>query len=84
VAGRPFLAAEVAWAVRHELALSIDDVLSRRLRLTAELPDRGEEVAPRVASIMAAELGWGEARQALEVESFLGTARREYAVAPPA
>ncbi|MDH5243144.1 MAG: glycerol-3-phosphate dehydrogenase, partial [Chloroflexota bacterium] len=84
VAGRPFLEAEVAWAVRHELALSIDDVLSRRLRLTPELADRGEEVAPRVASIMAAELGWGEARQALEVESFLDTARREYAVAPPA
>jgi glycerol-3-phosphate dehydrogenase len=84
VAGRPFLEAEVAWAVRHELALSIDDVLSRRLRLTPELADRGEEVAPRVASIMAAELGWGEARQALEVESFLDPARREYAVAPPA
>ena len=54
VAGRPFLEAEVAWAVRHELALSVDDVLSRRLRLSPELADRGASVAPRVASIMAA------------------------------
>jgi len=84
VAGRPFLEAEVAWAVRHELALSVDDVLSRRLRLSPELADRGAVVAPRVASIMARELGWGASREALEAETYLATARREYAVAPPA
>ncbi len=83
VPGRPFLEIEVAWAVRHELALSIDDVLSRRLRLSPELSDRGAAVASRVAAIMAAELGWGESRQTLEVETYLGLARREYAVAPP-
>jgi glycerol-3-phosphate dehydrogenase len=84
VAGRPFLEAEVAWAVRHELALSVDDVLSRRLRLSPELPDRGEAVAPRVAEIMGRELGWGETRVSLEAETYLRLARREYAVAPPA
>ena len=65
VPGRPFLEAEVAWAVRHELALSVDDVLSRRLRLSPELADRGAAVAPRVAAIMAGELGWDEARRDL-------------------
>ena len=84
VPGRTFLEAEVAWAVRHELALSLDDVLSRRLRLSAEMPDRGEAVAPRVATIMAGLLGWGPSRAALEVETYLACARREYAVAPPA
>lgn len=84
VAGRPFLEAEVAWAVRHELALSVDDVLSRRLRLSPELPDRGEAVAPRVAEIMGHDLGWGETRVALEAETYLRLARREYSVAPPA
>lgn len=83
VAGRPFLAAEVVWAVRHELALSVDDVLSRRLRLSPELPDRGEAVAPWVAEIMGRELGWGETRVSLEAETYLRLARREYAVAPP-
>ena len=80
VEGRTFLEAEVAWAARHERALSLDDALSRRTRLTQELPDRGASVAARVAAIMGAELGWGETRQAREVESFLATARREFSV----
>ncbi len=83
VPDRPFLEAEVLWAVRHELALSVDDVLSRRTRLAQELRDRGELVAPRVASIMAADLDWGETRQALEVETFLAEARHEYSVSAP-
>ena len=83
VAGRFFLEAEVAWAVRHELALSLDDVLARRTRLAQELPDRGAAIAPRVAEIMAADLDWGDARQALEVEAYLASARGEFSVAPP-
>jgi glycerol-3-phosphate dehydrogenase len=82
VPGRPFLEAEVAWAVRHELAMSVDDVLSRRLRLSPELADRGAVVAPRVAAIMGRELGWGEARRDLEAETYLTTSAREYGVAP--
>lgn len=81
VAGRPFLEAEVAWAVRRELALSVDDVLSRRLRLSPELADRGAQVAPRVAQIMAGELGWDAARRELEADAYLETATREYGIA---
>jgi glycerol-3-phosphate dehydrogenase len=84
VPGRFFLEAEVAWAVRHELAESLDDVLARRTRLAQELPDRGAAIAPRVAEIMAADLDWGDARQALEVDGYLAFARREFSVAPPA
>ena len=83
VPDRPFLEAEVVWAVRHESALSVDDVLSRRTRLAPELPDRGAAIAPRVAAIIARELGWGEARQALEVQLYLASAHREYDVPPP-
>jgi glycerol-3-phosphate dehydrogenase len=72
------LQAEVAWAGRNELALTIDDVLARRMRLAQELPDRGAAIAPRVAAILGAELGWDAERQAAEVESYLETARREY------
>ena len=71
VPGRPFLEAEVTWAARHELALSLDDVLARRTRLAQELPDRGAAIAPRVAELLGAELGWGETRQAREVEAYL-------------
>jgi glycerol-3-phosphate dehydrogenase len=83
VEGRPFPEAEVAWAVRHEMALSLDDVLSRRTRLAQEIPDRGAAIAPRVASILAADLDWGDARQRLEVDGFLASARHEFSVAPP-
>jgi glycerol-3-phosphate dehydrogenase len=80
VPGRPFLEAEIAWAARHESALSLDDALARRTRLAQELPDRGAAIAPRVAAIMGAELDWGESRRALEVESYLASARREFSV----
>jgi glycerol-3-phosphate dehydrogenase len=82
-AGRVFMEAEVAWAARQELALSLDDILARRTRLAQELPDRGAVIAPRVAQILGAELGWGEARQALEVQNYLASARREYSVPSP-
>ena len=82
VAGRPYLEAEVAWAVRHELALSVDDVLSRRLRLSPELADRGAAVAPRVAGIMARELGWSDDRRDEEVAAYLASATTEYGIAP--
>ena len=63
--------------------LSLDDVLARRTRLAQELPDRGAAIAPRVAEIIGRELGWGAARQALEVETYLASARREFSVAAP-
>jgi len=73
----------VAWAVRRELATTIDDVLARRMRLVQELPDRGAAIAPRVAEILGRELGWDAARQASEVSSYLEGARREYGVPWP-
>jgi glycerol-3-phosphate dehydrogenase len=81
--GSPHLEAEVAWAVREELALSLDDVLARRTRLAQELRDRGALIAPRVAAIMGRELGWGETRQEHEIETYLRSAHREYDVPPP-
>ncbi len=72
VDGEDHLEVEVAWAARHELALSMDDVLARRMRLAHELPDRGAAVAPRVAAILGAELAWDTERQAREVERVPG------------
>jgi len=72
--------AEVAWAARNELALSLDDVLARRMRLVQELPDRAASIAPRVAELLGEELGWDEARRRSEVDGFLASARQEFAV----
>jgi glycerol-3-phosphate dehydrogenase len=81
IPGTDHLEAEVAWAVRSELALSLDDLLSRRFRVVQELPDRGATIAPRIAAIAGADLGWDAARQAAEVDRFLSGAQREFAVA---
>jgi len=80
VADRPFLEAEVVWAAHREMALTLDDVLARRFRLAMELRDRGATIAPRVAELLGGELGWDEARRAVEVETYLRGARLEYGV----
>jgi glycerol-3-phosphate dehydrogenase len=81
--GIDHLEAEVAWAARHELAVSLDDVLARRMRLAQELPDRGAAIAPRVAEILGRELDWDAERRAAEVDAYLEGARREYGVPWP-
>ena len=80
----PFLEVEIAWAVDQALALTLDDLLVRRLRLAPVLRDRGEAVAPRVAEIAGGILGWDADRQAREVAAYLDGARREFAVPPSA
>ena len=76
----PHLEVELAWAARRELALDVDDVLSRRMRLSMARRDRCASIAPRVAAILGAELAWNEGRQADEVQRYLASARREYDV----
>lgn len=72
--------AEVPWAVTREYAGTLDDMLSRRMRLSQELPDRAASIAPRVAELMGSELGWEPAWQASEVSAFLRIAKAEFDV----
>ncbi|HSO30840.1 MAG TPA: glycerol-3-phosphate dehydrogenase/oxidase [Candidatus Sulfomarinibacteraceae bacterium] len=80
------LEAEVAWAARDELAASLDDILSRRMRLAQERADHAAAVAPRVAEILGAELGWDASVQAAAVSRYVASSAIEYAVPgrPPA
>jgi glycerol-3-phosphate dehydrogenase len=66
-----YLAAEVVYAVTHEAARHLDDVLTRRTRISIETFDRGVTAAPVVARLMAGALGWDDARVADEVEHYL-------------
>lgn len=66
-----YLAAEVVYAVTHEGARHLDDVLTRRTRISIETFDRGVAAAPGVARLMAEELGWDDARTAEEVDHYL-------------
>ena len=76
--------ARKAPAAEREMALSLDDLLARRIRLASALRDRGESIAPRVATIAGHVLGWDAARQAAEVAAYLEGAHREFDVPPPA
>jgi len=69
--GYPYLRAEVAYAVTHEGALHVEDVLARRVRLLIESPDSGAGAAPGVAVIMAGLLGWNRRRRATELRRYL-------------
>jgi glycerol-3-phosphate dehydrogenase len=65
----PYVGAEVIWAVRHEMARTVEDVLSRRTRAVFLNVKAALDAAPKVASLIARELGkdtnW-ELRQLVE------------------
>ncbi|HKX19676.1 MAG TPA: glycerol-3-phosphate dehydrogenase C-terminal domain-containing protein, partial [bacterium] len=69
-AGHPHLAAEVVLAVREESAVTVEDVLLRRMRLGHLLPDQGRGAAAAVASLMAAALGWSAADEAEQAAAY--------------
>ncbi|MGZ8738067.1 MAG: glycerol-3-phosphate dehydrogenase/oxidase, partial [Nocardioides sp.] len=66
-----YLRAEIVYAATHEGARHLDDVLTRRTRISIETFDRGVGVSPEVARLMGAELGWDDARTAAEVDHYL-------------
>jgi len=66
----PYVAAEVVWAVREELARSVEDVLARRTRALFLNARAALRMAPRVAAILAQELGRDKTWQVAQVEDF--------------
>jgi glycerol-3-phosphate dehydrogenase len=70
-----YLLAEIRYAVTHEGALHLEDVLTRRTRISIEYPHRGVACAEPVAATMADVLGWDRKRRRREVEVY--TARVE-------
>ena len=66
-----YVLAEIAYAVSHEGALHLDDILTRRTRISIEAWDRGVSAAPVAARIAAGLLGWDEAYEQAEVDVYL-------------
>lgn len=79
--GQPYIGAEFIFAVRSELATSLDDLLTRRTR--AHLHDARATVraAPAIARLVAEELGWDEAEIERQVSTYTTMARREFTAA---
>lgn len=70
VDGLPYLRAEAVFAVRHEMARSVDDVLSRRTRARLLGRDDSAAAADAVAALIGAELGWDDATADGSVERY--------------
>ena len=66
----PYTGAEVVWATRHEMARTVEDVLARRIRALFLNARAAEAMAPEVARLMGAELGWDASRQSAEIAAF--------------
>jgi len=74
-----YLAVEARYAVTHEGALHLDDVLARRTRISIEAWDRGSAAAPAVADIMAAVLGWSKNDKKREIDRYVARIAAERA-----
>jgi len=72
----PYIQAEVIWAVRNEMARTVEDVLARRLRVLFLNAMVAIEMAPKVASLMARELNLEIGWEVEQIKLFTELAKR--------
>ena len=84
VPGLPYLKAEAVYAVRYEMALTLEDVLSRRTRALLLDTAASAGAAPSVAELIAPELGWSDEERNRQVDIFLALVERQRRAADPA
>jgi glycerol-3-phosphate dehydrogenase len=79
----PIIGAQVVWAVRHEMARKVEDVLARRTRALFVDARAAIAMAPKVARIMAGELGRDSVWEEAEVAEFNAVAKNYLVGAKP-
>ncbi len=78
VTGAPeYLAVELAYAASAEGALHLEDVLTRRTRISIETAHRGAESARHAAEVLGKVLGWDAATRDREVQHYLARVAAE-------
>jgi glycerol-3-phosphate dehydrogenase len=77
---RPYLMAELLFAVRHELALTIGDLLIRRVPLAFETRDHGRAAARRIAASVARWLGWSPVEMRAAIAEYDAEVERMFRV----
>ncbi len=78
VEGLPQLAAEIVYAARHEMAMTLADVMARRTRLAMVAGADSLPCAAAAAELMALELGWNEEETKRQIAQFADEFDREY------
>lgn len=76
LAGGPALAAEAVYAAREEMAVTLEDVLHRRLDLMLFCPGEHEVLAAQTARAVAAEMGWSAEEIQRQIAAYLGSVAR--------
>ena len=75
----PYLKAEIYYAVSHEGARTVDDVISRRTRIAFEAHNQGLDLADAIAEIIAPVLGWSTKERRASVAAYESLVERELA-----
>ena len=74
IPGAPrYLLVEAVYAVTHEGALHVADIIERRLRIAMEYGHRGVECAAPIAQVVAPYLGWSATEVTAEVDGYAAT-----------
>jgi glycerol-3-phosphate dehydrogenase len=66
----PYIAAEVVWGIRYEMARTVEDILARRVRALFLDARAAIDMAPAVAAIMAVELNKDTAWKKEQIDTF--------------
>jgi glycerol-3-phosphate dehydrogenase len=75
----PYIKAEIVYAASHEGARSVDDVISRRTRLSFEAVNHGAHLADEIATLISPVLGWSAKERKESVAQYTELVEREKA-----
>ena len=76
IPGFPAIQAEVVYAARQEMAMTLEDVLARRIGLQFFSWGDAKQAAPVVAALLGQELGWSSAEQQAAIATYIGKIER--------
>ncbi|NKY38348.1 glycerol-3-phosphate dehydrogenase/oxidase [Cellulomonas septica] len=76
-----YIGAEIVYAVSHEGALHLDDVMMHRTRLNYEQADKGVGALDEIVDLVAPVLGWDERARSKEIAAYVARAEAEDAAA---
>ena len=82
VDGLPVILAELVWAAREEMAVTLADLFVRRTPLAFQLRDHARAIARSVAELVASDVGWTAAGVTLAVAEWEREATRLFAIDP--
>ncbi len=75
----PYIRAEIYYGASHEGALSVDDVISRRTRISFEAVNHGIDLVEEIAGIIAPVLGWSAKERKASIAQYESLVKREIA-----